>query len=732
MKTKLLFGTAALLGALAVLWMGAGFIGANPLALLVTVVIGFVYALGLFELLQFRRATQSLASSLTKVQADDSDSLQAWLAGLPSSLQNAVGQRIEGEKVGLPSPVFTPYLVGLLIMLGLLGTFVGMVDTLQGAVTALQGTTELDAIRAGLAAPIEGLSLAFGTSVAGIAASAMLGLNSTLSRRERMLVTRELDRKISGPLRQHSLHYNRQQTYLAMQSQAQALPVVAQQLGSMAGELERMGQQLSQQLLDNQQQFHQSTEQQYRELASAVESSLKETLTASGKLAGQSIAPAVEQAMEQLTAQTTDTQQKLLEVTENLLQSRAASEADWLEQQGLRMQTMTSGLRQDLESLTTSLRQELTALREEEVKRDTDVGERLATIQTSTATQLESLHHSANERITQVQTVTAQQLESLQKHTADQLADTQTNTAMRLESLQNSTNDSLATLQTSTSQGLEQLQTSMTASLLQLNSSLTDNMAQLESTAAEQLGALETTAATQLGALESTAAAHLGALETTAATQLGALESSAAEHLAGLGRELQAPMSELIATASETPKAAAEVIGKLREEITNNMERDNQLLEERQRILEDLSALSTSLQASSTEQQAAIALLVSSSSDVLAGVSEQFREQLNSEADKLSEITANAAGSAADIASLGDSFSLAVQLFSDSNNQLVTNLGRIEESMEKSTERSDEQMSYYVAQAREIIDQSMLSQREIIEELRRLGQTGDLFAAEAS
>jgi hypothetical protein len=52
--------------------------------------------------------------------------------------------------------------------------------------------------------------------------------------------------------------------------------------------------------------------------------------------------------------------------------------------------------------------------------------------------------------------------------------------------------------------------------------------------------------------------------------------------------------------------------------------------------------------------------------------------------------------------------------------------------MEKSTERSDEQMSYYVAQAREIIDQSMLSQREIIEELRRLGQTGDLFAAEAS
>jgi biopolymer transport protein ExbB/TolQ len=64
-------------------------------------------------------------------------------------------------------------------MLGLLGTFVGMVDTFQGAVFALEGSTELQAIREGLAAPINGLSLAFGTSFAGVAASAMLGLSST-------------------------------------------------------------------------------------------------------------------------------------------------------------------------------------------------------------------------------------------------------------------------------------------------------------------------------------------------------------------------------------------------------------------------------------------------------------------------------------------------------------------------------------------------------------------------
>ena len=81
---------------------------------------------------------------------------------------------------------------------------------------------------------------------------------------------------------------------------------------------------------------------------------------------------------------------------------------------------------------------------------------------------------------------------------------------------------------------------------------------------------------------------------------------------------------------------------------------------------------------------------------------------------------------------MGDAFGLAIELFNESNKSLIENLTRIEESMDKSSTRSDDQMSYYVAQAREIIDQSMLSQREIIEELRGLGENGEMFPAEAS
>jgi hypothetical protein len=46
--------------------------------------------------------------------------------------------------------------------------------------------------------------------------------------------------------------------------------------------------------------------------------------------------------------------------------------------------------------------------------------------------------------------------------------------------------------------------------------------------------------------------------------------------------------------------------------------------------------------------------------------------------------------------------------------------------MDKSTARSDEQLAYYVAQAREIIDLSIMSQKDVVEELRQTHwQTSD-------
>ena len=291
--TRILFAAAFLLGAAAVIWIGAGFIGNDLLALTVTLLIGLVYAIGCLEMLQYRRATGTLVNALRHVPSD-LPRLDPWLLKLHPALQNAVRLRIEGERVALPGPVFTPYLVGLLVMLGLLGTFIGMVVTLNGAVLALEGTTELQAMRAGLATPIKGLGLAFGTSVAGVAASAMLGLISTISRRERMQASASLDQSIAAEFRGFSLQHNRQETYKAMQYQAQALPQVAERLQYMAQQIESMTRAMTDAVQQGQVQFQDTATQRFSELAAAVETSLKTSLAESARLVGDSIQPLVE------------------------------------------------------------------------------------------------------------------------------------------------------------------------------------------------------------------------------------------------------------------------------------------------------------------------------------------------------------------------------------------------------------------------------------------------------
>ncbi len=163
--TRLIFTLAFVLGAAAVVTMGANFLHSNALALSVTGVIGGVYVIGAVELVQFRRATATLSRSLAGLDAEAAGRLVAldeWLIKLHASLQHPVRRRVEGERIGLPAPVLTPYLVSLLVMLGLLGTFVGLVETLKGVVVALEGSSELESIRQALTAPMSGLGLAFG------------------------------------------------------------------------------------------------------------------------------------------------------------------------------------------------------------------------------------------------------------------------------------------------------------------------------------------------------------------------------------------------------------------------------------------------------------------------------------------------------------------------------------------------------------------------------------------
>jgi len=668
--TRFLFAGAFALGGAVTLWIGQTFYAAgDALGLIITLLIALVYAIGALELHHFRRATGTLDDAL-KAMSQPVDNLCEWLLKLDPSLQNSARLRIEGERNGLPAPVLTPYLVGLLVMLGLLGTFVGMVGTLKGAVLALEGSTELEAIRAGLTAPIKGLGLAFGTSVAGVAASAMLGLLSTLSRRERLQASHLLDTSIGSNLRQFSRSHQQQQAYQAIQNQAESLPAVAVQLSTLASHLEHMGERIGEQLLSNQNNFQDTVTGLYRELSDSVDASLKESLAESGKLASASIAPMVEQTMAQISATAHSSQQQLQANTEQQL-----------ERVSQHLESNNQLLRESLES-SHAQQSESTATLLDSVSRASDS---IAPLVEQTMTQLT---HASKQTQQQLQHTTEQQLQKI----SEQLQTNQQQLSQHLEANLGQQSNSTETLVASFGQTAEQWAKQQQQHAEQLSDTLQKALQQLRDDESQR---------------GSEAVARLGELEQGVTTQL-----------ATLGQALEAPMTRLIETASETPKAAADVIEKLRLEMSKNIERDNDLLVERTSLMQQLDTLAQTMEQSSAGQRDAIDDLISRSAETLAQVGTQFGERLESEASKLSEVADHFTGSSQDIASLGESFGIAVQQFSESNTQLMENLTRVETSLQASNNRSDEQLSYYVAQAREIIDHNLLTHKEILDALR--------------
>jgi hypothetical protein len=680
--TRFLFALVCLLGAATVAWVGIGFLGTNLVALTATLLIALVYGFGFLELRRFRADSAQLARQLD-TPPGDGDALERWLADLPAALRGAVRRRVEGESTPLPGPMLTPYLSGLLVMLGLLGTFIGMIVTLQGAVSALEGGNNLAAVQSALAAPIAGLSLAFGTSIAGVAASAMLGLGATLSRRERTLVGRELDAMLRRDLRAFSLKHQQHEAFRALQSQSDAFPAVVENLQALTRRLEQMGDQLNSALTDNQQRFHEQTAEHYRQLAASVGDSLSASLADSSRLAAESVRPVIAEALERLNDQAEQSHQRLNTLTESQL-SQIAERFEHTTEQAAR--SWREGLAEHQQTAQ-ALTDEVAAALHDHNQRFQAHGEALLT-------QIRDGEQQAHADNQQRLTAISERFQAASDATA-----------------------------TGWREGLDQQQQLLARLISELGDTLRGHNDQFQQTASglvdgqrEGMETLIARSGEQLSALRDQEAARGDA----ATQRLADLEATAARHLTELGTALEAPMTRLIETASETPKAAAEVIRRLREEMAQSSERDNELLEERRRIMTELDALLTAQQQAAGVQRDAVETLIRDAGGVLKEVSDTFAGQVDAQTARLDDAAADIAGGAHEVASLGDAFGTAVNLFSESNGKLLDNLKRIETSLEQSAARSDEQLAYYVEQAREVIDLSLSSQKEVIDALAAL------------
>ncbi|MDN8616553.1 DUF802 domain-containing protein [Variovorax ginsengisoli] len=695
--TRFLHYAAFFVGLAAVCWVGAGYIGSNPLALAITLLIGAFYLMGALELRRYHQATATLASAVAGLSAPPA-SLGPWLDTLHPSLQNAVRLRVEGERAALPGPALTPYLTGLLVLLGMLGTFLGMVVTLSGTGTALESASDLQAIRSSLAAPVKGLGLAFGTSLAGVAASAMLGLLSALCRRDRLQAGQRLDTRIATSLRVFSQSHQREQTFELLQRQSEAMPQLVDRLQAMMATMERQSQALHERLAASQDTFHGKAETAYAGLAATVGRSLEQSLIESARAASATIQPVVEATMAGIAREAAALHQTVehgvqrqLDGLSTRFEASTATVAE-LWQGALAGQQRTSEAQsQDLRAALDRFAQTFE--------------QRSAALVDSVSGRLESTVGQMSEgwsgALAQQQRVS----EKLSDDTQGALAAAAATFEQHAASLLGTVAQSHAGLQAEIASRDQQRLAAWTQALEAMAAALQQEWQQAGARSEQQQQAICQTLAETAREISAQTEAH--------------------------AKGTIAEIAGLMQTAAEAPRAAAEVIAELRQKLSDSMARDNAMLDERTRILATLDTLLGAVNHASTEQRGAIDSLVATSADLLERVGTRFTETVDAEAGKMAGIAAQVTGSAVEVASLGEAFGAGVQLFSQSNDKLAAHLQRVEGALSKSIARSDEQLEYYVAQAREVIDLSIMSQKQIVEDLQRIASQRATEGSEA-
>ncbi|WP_175692263.1 DUF802 domain-containing protein [Burkholderia ambifaria] len=833
-------------GLLAVCWIGVGYVASNPLATAVTLLIGACYVAGAWELVRYRQATATLSRAVAGLTQPPA-TLDTWLDTLHPGLRGAVRARVEGARVALPGPSLTPYLVGLLVLLGMLGTLLGMVVTLKGTGAALESATDLDAIRASLIAPVKGLGLAFGTSIVGVATSAMLGLLSALVRRERVDAGQQLDAKIATTLRVHSSAHQRDESFRLLQRQADVMPALVDRLQTMMTTLEARSVALHDRQIESQQAFFDRTERAYAGLASNVGDALKESAAESARVAGAALQPVVAATMTGLAQEmaalrdtvTGAVQRQLDGLTDGFEKTTENVTAVWnraLDEQRRTGDAVATQLQTTLGQFTDTFAQRSTDLLDgvatrlestesrlsdawrDALARQEQVGETLAGqqaqalgdaaatferhsgavlaamreshtgLQTQLAARDEERLSAWNASLAEMATKLGDEWQRAGAHSAgrqqeicDALAQTTRDLTAQAATFEQRSNDLLSTireshsgLQTQLAARDEERLATWNASLAEMATKLGDEwqrsgvhsagrqqeicdaLAQttrdltaqavtfeqrsndLLSTIRESHTGLQTQLAARdeerLSAWNDSLAAMAAALRdewARTSEQAATRQQDICDTLTRTANDITAQaqvhasdtineISRLVQAASEAPKAAADVVAELRQRLSDSMVRDTAMLEERSRLLATLETLLGAVNHASTEQRTAIDALVSTSADLLDRVGARFNDTVDAETRKLDAVAAQVTAGAVEVASLGDAFGAAVQIFGESNDKLLNHLQRIEAALEKSLARSDEQLEYYVAQAREVIDLSMMSQKQIVEDLQQI------------
>ena len=747
---------------------GAGFAASrnHPVALAMAGLIAVFFAIGVWELATFRRDSRGLAAATERAVPDLPELPKDWITSVPLALRGAVQMRLDGQRVGLPGLALAPALAGLLVLLGMLGTFIGLVITLSSTASALGASADLAALRSALGAPIQGLGLAFSASVAGVAGSAMLGLMVALARRERSAAGALLDGALLGRLRHLTSAHRREFEQQAIASAAierdnsKQLEMVAQ--------LQQFTERIAEQLSAQNSLFHGETSKAYAALASSVDATLRTSLAEAAREAGAAIQPAATAAMaaiareaaslhervgntvaDQLTALSSRFEAGAERIAHRQAEAAEAQSAALREQRELALQLLEDagaasqramelqGQRWASDSQTMLIALDTMATRHQAAQAHADQA-RWSSLQDHLGA-LGEQEASARELVAQ----TAQQFATQTQALLDRVSDGHTrHLSLLAERDAQRRTEAMAEANAMSQQreGVERLLAMQREEAQQLlldsASRVQQALTEITGQCAEQTQAGVTGLADAFTRLQASQAAHdaqqLAAwraeLASAGATQLQQQQVLADDLLANT-RSLvtqaeitsQRTLTEagaVLQAAGEAPRAAVEVVVALREQLAQSQAQDRAALLERAELMGTVSTLLASLQQAAGEQRVAIDSLVDRSALQIEALGQRFTTLAEASGHALADAATNLAASAADVASVGQGFGEAIEQFQGANAQLVQHLAALEERLAASITRSDDQLGYYVAQAREVIDLCLGSQKQILDALQ--------------
>jgi len=324
--------------------------GTDRLAFGLVALIGAGLLLGIVELVARSRRATKLSREIAALPATPTDEI---VDAASPPLRSALRARIAGSFAPASPPPFAAYLLGLLVMIGLLGTFLGLFESLRGAREALGSSGDVAALRAALGAPMAGLSRAFGSSAAGVSASAMLGLALVAVRRSEATVNAELGAYATGPLSSLTVSRRTLDALEAIARQGASLPVASDAMTRSAAALSDVAREVGAAL--------ERTTHTIGEDLRTVAQTMRTELKGAGDASARALADAVAPRLETAVGRVVETTARQAEAT--ITRIDAASEAR-LARETEHAKALRQSLERAVESVSAAQKTEAAALRE--------------------------------------------------------------------------------------------------------------------------------------------------------------------------------------------------------------------------------------------------------------------------------------------------------------------------------------------------------------------------------